>query len=317
MITLLTKLGTSLVLLMFLTRLFDGSEAKNILSSLHLYPILFAGILYVMSQGVSATRWQVLLRSRGVAVPWRTLFSIYLVGMFFNNFLPTSLGGDLVRGVDLYRVTGKLDVTISSIFLDRVLGVVALLILGDLAWGLGIATGTVLDAGLMAVVCLTGFTGVLLALSFFILNSKGVLIVTKLLRRVRVFRFGRKLAGYFRSVRAYRRQPRVLGQAIFLSLCVQLLNIAVYYVLMTMLGVTLTWWHLFLFFPVVTLMSMLPISFNGLGVREGSWVLLLSLVGISATPAMMLSLTWYFLVACLSSIGAVIYVFRRRRSAEA
>lgn len=303
------KVGISLILVAMLFRILNGEEAQGLVSSFRPAPLMAAALLYMISQLLSAYRWKVLLRIQGFRVSLRRLFSLYLMGMFFNNFLPTSLGGDIVRGVALRRDIGKGTVAATSVFLDRYLGVVVLLIIGNIAWVIDLIFFS--KGWPMTGVLLMGFNVVLMGPLFLIPYPGCILYFVKYLQRFSPLKGVRKVFSLHRSMKGYLQKPRLLGQCLIVSVGVQLLNIAVYIIISEMLGIHGLRWVWFLFFPLVTLMTMLPISLNGLGVREWTLVMLFSHVGGTSTQAATISLTWYLLVTAISALGGIAYWARK------
>ncbi|MDC4205462.1 MAG: lysylphosphatidylglycerol synthase transmembrane domain-containing protein [Candidatus Manganitrophus sp.] len=96
----------SLVILYALFLKIDISSLWEKMRSVHPGIVLLGACIFIGVQCVSTYRWSIILE-KDVDIPYRNLLSIYFIGMFFNNFLPTMIGGDAVKGYYLYKVTGK------------------------------------------------------------------------------------------------------------------------------------------------------------------------------------------------------------------
>ena len=206
---------------------------------------------------------------------WR-LGLVYFEGAFFNLFLPTLIGGDIVRGYFIYKMTRGHDASIASILVDRLCGSAALILIAVTA--LALAYGTLNDPqvafGILTVVAC--FAGAMLVL----LNRWLTIRVSGVLSVIGLARFQVKLHGLVDALQRYRRHHRALAQAFLLSALLQALIIVTYYLIGVGLNLGVPLLYFFLFVPLVTAVSMLPVSVAGLGVREGGVIYFFGKVGV-------------------------------------
>ena len=305
--SLVVKIGVSGTLLVaLLWRVDRGSLARN-LASVDLF--LFLGVmgLYAVCQWVSASRWRILLVASGLRVSMWRLFSFNLVGMFFNNFLPTAIGGDVVRSFDLYRFTRRGKEAVASVFMDRFTGFSGLLGVAAAAAVLGrrqfgnpkIAW---LVCGIFAI-----YAGVMLLL-FWERLMHGIV---GLLGRVGLRGFQQKLDGVYGVVSAFRSAPSALGWAVAISVALQILVIITFYGMSIAMHLSIPIRYFFIFCPLIWASSMLP-SLGGLGVREATGVYFFTRVGVGQSEALGLSFMWTVMLILLSLVGGAIFAFRRR-----
>ena len=300
----LVKLTVSSLLLGILFWRVDRAAFLRSLQTLPLSLLLGCGALYVLGYIISIVRWQRLLQAEGIHLDLWRLGLVYFEGAFFNLFLPTVIGGDIVRGYLIYKMTSGHDASIASILVDRLAGFAALMLIAVMA--LTLAYGTLNDpqvalAILTVVAC---FTGVMLVL----LNRWLTTRVSAVLSVIGLARFQVKLHGLVDALQRYRRHHRALAQAFLLSALLQALIIVTYYFIGVGLHLGVPLLYFFLFVPLITALSMLPVSVAGLGVREGGVIYFFGKVGVDAATALGMSLVWFSLTLLVSSLGGLAFL---------
>lgn len=304
------RVGISLALLVLLVWRSDRSGLVQRLISLDL-PIFVAGLLlYVLGQAMSAYRWQLLLGAEGIRIPYRSLVGYYFEGMFFNLFLPTLIGGDVVRAHRVYRRTAGEEGSVASIVVERLTGFAALL-------GIALVALILSDPSLRDPAITWPILGAAFALTF---GTMAMLHpgLKGLLKRLHWGNFGEKILGFCEAIQRYRGRQKVLGQAIALSLVFQAMVIFSYFFAARALGLAVPVAPFFLLVPVVVVVAMMPVSLGGLGIREGAAVYLFARVEMEATSALAMSLTWFLLVFLASLPGGLVFALQdhRRKAAE-
>jgi uncharacterized protein (TIRG00374 family) len=251
-------------------------------------------------------RWQLLLNVLTLKVPIQKLYGAYLIGVFFNNFLPTSIGGDMVRGLDLYRHTKKGKEIVVSVLVERVLGYTSQLIIATVALIVvypSFHDPLVTWAIIIAAAVYVAILAVLLTPTLFVLLSK-------VLHAFKDRLIGPRLLEVPHTIARLTASPARLLQTVLLSLIIQTCSILIYYVLTRALHLTIPLTDLFLFFPMISMIAMTPISLGGLGLREGVSIYLFQKVGVDLAHAMGLSLAWYLILVGTSALGGVIFALR-------
>ncbi|MBN1963010.1 MAG: flippase-like domain-containing protein [Anaerolineae bacterium] len=250
-------------------------------------------------------RWSLLLNLYDIPAPFVRLVKAVYVGSFFGHFLPTSFGGDVYRAYWILDDKSQYRKSFFVIFVERFIGLV---LLGYIALPAFIVLLVQRSAGGGIFVPILGLM-VLVAASILLLNPN----VYRFLDRL-VFR-DRKLLQSWRAKLAealvfLHESPRK-AQIYLLSLLVQLDGIVYFYCIGMALGLPLEFWHYFVVVPPTVVATMLiPISFNGLGVREASLVLLTSAIGLAVSPAEAVALGLLALVITLinSLFGGLFYI---------
>ena len=246
--------------------------------------------LYLFTQAASGLRWQMLARPLGFNRTFIDYTRMYFVGMFFNLFLPTSVGGDVMRAWQLRAGDDRKLHALLSVFIDRASGLFVLLCLG-LA---GVLTSPVpLPDSVRRAVYITAGCAVAGAVS--------VGIATLLGRR---FEKMQKLSAV---LNIYLKNPRLAVYTTLLSLLIQAANVAVLWILSLALNLEVPAGYYVVAVPMITLMTMLPISLNGIGVREGGMILFLGPLGVSDAAAVSLAVLWFMVFTAASLLGGMVY----------
>jgi uncharacterized protein (TIRG00374 family) len=302
------KIGVSLALLAYLVAT-TGLETllQRIRSG---DPLLFAVavVLYGGMIVLSVWRWRLLLQAQGFPATMRHLSATYLVATFFNNFLPSNIGGDVIRVRDSSRLTGSTTTSLAVVAIDRILGLGALWMLAACAFVLGGDTVRQL-AGARVVLAGLGLVFSVLAYVFFMPGTaRGLLGVFHLDRSAFVKEKFEIVQG---AVHVYRQQMTAVWLAFAASLALQTLVIWYFYAVAHALRIPLSLSACFLMVPLCTLVQTVPVSFNGWGVRESLFVIYFAQVGLPKDSALAFSLVGAGLIVMLSLSGALVWASRR------
>jgi uncharacterized protein (TIRG00374 family) len=271
--------------------------------------LLLALAVFLIQILVSSWRWGLLVRAQGIAMPFGALLNSYLVATFFNNFLPSNIGGDVIRIGDSARRAGSTTLAAIVVLADRGIGLVGLGFVAAIgasvtAWispTMGPIGPGLLWAGLAVVVAVAGWA---------ILVPQGVGRLLSPARRLHPEWFDERLERLHAAMAKFRRAPEALAGGFCGSIVVQALLVLFYAAIARGLHMEVPLWHLAIVVPLSFVVLMLPISVNGLGLREATFVLYLSRLGVPAASATALSLTSYGLIALFSTSGAIAYLIR-------
>jgi len=298
------KLAGSLALLSFLLARTDLHAIGTLFRSLR-FSIFFASIfLYFLAQMLSVVRWRCLLLAEKINLPFWRLVLLYFEGMFFNLMLPTSIGGDVIRGYRVFQMTQRDEASLASILVERLSGFVALAIIACLAM---IPAYTYLNDPIvvwLVVMAATGVIGIVAGL----LSVRLQTLFFRVLNGVGLGRFHEGLERLHESIRRYWTHRQALLQAVGLSLILQSLVIMIFYLTSRALNLSVDVRYFFLFVPLINVISMLPVSIAGLGLREGSSVYFFSKVGLDSAGAISLSLLFFAVTALCSGLGGIAFL---------
>jgi len=292
------KACVSVSLLTFLLVNIDWDTVFNSLGSANIYLLVFASFLNFVERLEMTYKWNLLIKIRNIFVSFGRLFWINAIGSFLGLFLPSSVGTDVVRGYYLVRNNSEKSVSISSVFVDRVLGMFALLILGVISV---FFAGDVISKYNIKIYVVGLF--ILSILTVYLFQKDWVINyfqkIKKPVRFKKIFEYSIKLHN---SILEYKKYPKTLLQSFLVTLLVQITRVLTYYFIALAFDINIPIVYYFLFVPLIMIVMMLPISVGGFGLREGAFVGFFTLVGMSINDAVIIS----FINSFLDSLNTII-----------
>jgi uncharacterized protein (TIRG00374 family) len=306
---LLLKLAVSLsILVVILTTQTSLRDIGKVILSVNPYWLVLAFSLHGFGLLVGAYRWQILARAQGDEVPLGFLAKSHLVAVFFNNFLPTRFGGDIVRIWDGSHYSRSLVKSSAIVLVDRFSGIIVLFLMAVIASLFRL--DMVGQIPVIWIALLLGLVGLALIAVFFLPAF------ARLLGSLRLKGFLDKLRGkillFRETILHYRTQKRAFLRATFWAVLLQLNVILYYYLIGLALGLKIHFLDYFIFIPIVLVIQLIPITINGLGLREGSYIEIFKFYGISPQAAVSFSLVDVAFNLVLGLIGGTIYVSRKK-----
>ncbi len=303
----------SLGLLGYLVYIADPHKISKVLLKVvqnnGLINLTLAALCLLLAILMMAIRWQVLLNQYEKKWPVPRLYGFYLIGLFFNNFLPTSIGGDVYR---IYKVSeDKKDRTIgiATVLTERMLGIAATLFLAIVS--LYVVSQYFHNERLLYA-SLTLFIAI--SLFFFIMTrNRPFKLLLLLFSKITFFNIGEKINKLFETIHALRTRRRIFAHVFLFSLLSQISIVFMNLFLARALSVHIDLGYLFLVVTVTFVLTMLP-SINGVGIRDLGYVTLLSKVGVSNAAAISLSFLNLLLPMVISIWGAVLFILHKRKS---
>ena len=265
-----------------------------------------AAVMLFGSHLLASYQWGRLLGAADIALPFWKVVAYYHVGLFFNNFLPANVGGDLARTLDAARAGSSRTTALSTVLLDRLFGTVAL---GTVAV---VTTLPAIDRFHLA----TAYAGVVAFYALALLTLRAVLDprvlagLERFMARVGMSRFAPVLDQLSGRLAVFRGQRRLLLEVFCVALVVQVMRIGVHVLFARALGLHVGTAYFFLFVPLLAVIVSLPISLNGIGVREGAGMLLFGLVGLDRASAFALQFGTYLVAVGVSMIGGMVFLAR-------
>jgi hypothetical protein len=313
------KILFSLGLMVFLFARIPLHEVGHTLRGARLPWLAGAAGLLLASNVLGAWQWQWLLRTVEIRIPFWKVLAYYHVGLFFNNFLPANVGGDLARVLDASRYGASRAAAFSTVIMDRLIGTLALASLALLTTLPAVRTfhemGGLPVSGVY--LALVGFFVLSLVMVWAVFHPALLPTVERGLTRVGLGGFGPALDDLAGRLQGFRDQRRLFARLMAVAAVVQVSRIGVHVLVARALGLALGVQYFFLFVPLLAVIVSLPISLNGIGVREGAGVVLFGLVGVGRTEAFALQFTTYLVAVAISLLGGVVFLVRlpRRRAA--
>ena len=271
------KILISLGIMAYLLHLVDFGILWGQFRELKLFIFILAFLILVLQGALSALKWKIILTAESKKLPFLFLLKRYLIGNFISLFLPSSFGGDFYRIYALNEYSKDYLQNISSVLFDRISGLFAL--------------------ASISIISLTFFFSENISYQFLIAYALGVLTfcgLTSSRITVRLQKTNKKIISFFKNIlesfRKYRKNVRVLGLSLVISFWFQINIVILNYFYCLALNIDLPLTYLFTVIPLVYLTEVLPISINGLGVREGAFVFFFTQMEVSKEKALALGL---------------------------
>lgn len=308
MLKILVRIGVSVAALAFVLRSIDLELLWMRVRAMNPAWLLLAIAAYLFMLAVSVWRWHRLLHAQHIEVPRKRLLESTWVSLFFNNFLPSNIGGDVIRIADTAPAAGSKTLATTVILVDRVLGLVALVMVATSGAFLASVRGihvpgerwlwAISAAGLAAavpVIALPKLIGHLLT-------------PIRALDRPWVTERAQRLED---AATKFRAAPGALAGAFIGALAVQL-SLVVFYLLSARgLSIPLPMFLGAVLIPVSLAVQMVPVSIGGFGVREAVFAFFFGRFGLPTDAGVALSLVSTGLTMIISMVGGVIFLSRR------
>jgi hypothetical protein len=285
-----------------------GGAWRDVLGQLQQARLVYLGPFLAMTFvliGISCAKWQLFLSERGVEIGLVRLFGIYLIGRFFNNFLPSMFGGDLVRAYVLGRQIGSQTQSMASVLLERLTGLVALVSLAIGAWLLqpSLRAEPIVTASIAAI---GGGCAALLVLLW------RPALATWFLHPVSRFSAARKLAPKLEQLHEnivfFRDRPRLVAKAMGYSYAFHFLTAVNVYLACLLLDVPSTLGQLVVVTPIILAISSLPLTPNSLGVWEWAFTVYLATTGAAAEQGLAVALVLRAKTLLTSVVGGLLFL---------
>ena len=289
------KLGVSVALMWLLLRNIEMQDVLARIAGLPLWALLAALTITVLQLFLIAGRWMTILQHLKHALPLLQVTRFTLEGFFFNQALPSSIGGDAIRMLRSAQVMKSVKSAIASVLLDRFFGVLGLILLVSISqiWLQRIVDNPPVQIAL-ALTVVFGIAGVATFLAASLLPE-----VIRQLKMIRPF-----------TTLAVTARQLVFGSKS--ALIIFVFSAAIFFVLAKGLGIALTFADCVLLIPVSLLVTIIPISIAGWGLRENAVVVMLGFAGVGAEAALSLSVLFGLIYLVVALPGGFLWLKRPR-----
>jgi hypothetical protein len=314
MLTLLMKIVVSAGLLYLLLGRTDLSRLWSYARNASPAWLSVALLLYLLMILLSVWRWRILLEAQHVGVPSGRLLNSYLVATFFNNFLPSNIGGDVIRIRDTARQAGSKTLATTVVLMDRGLGLLGLLTIA--AAGSSVAGSIGGRVPVLASVLWIALAAGVAASAAAVLLPGGVARLLSPLRLIHQEWVGERIGRLTGALTKFRSAPGALAACLAGAVFVQAVLVAFYGAIVHSMGIPVSAWHLAVIVPVSFVVQMAPVSLNGFGVREATFTFYFSRIGLPIESALVVSFMGAGIIILFSLSGAVAYLLRGPHRAE-
>lgn len=298
------RLIISFFLISFLIAKTDLTQLVAAVFSMKPMYILIAICIVILDRATAISRWRLLLHAKGFTISFFKAAWFCYVSDFAGLFLPTSVGADATRAVNFGRYASNHTDAVSSSFFDRFISMAALLImvLGGLFLSQTLSSN---KNAIIAILVTTVFFAVTVALLY---NRKLSGKIVNVLGFIKLSGLKKKLTPLYDSLSEYIKNKKLIASALSLSFLIQVLRILTIYFIGLSLNVRLSFLQYLMFVPMILFVTALPISIEGIGVREYAFIYFFTKFGISNHQAITTSLVFCGLGIFSSLTGGVIYM---------
>lgn len=305
-------LAAGIIALIFWKKVDPGDLAVR-LREIDLRLFATCGCGYGVLFAISAYRWEVLVSVQGIRARYRSLLRFSLIGVFFNNILPGSMGGDLVKAWYCTRVEPSLAAgAVSSVLADRIIGFLSLFALGFLGLAANAGTPGLREPSMVFIALFISISAALALFSQRALLSR----IPRLKALLDRTAFGDSIRRFYTTLCAYRSHPGMLAKAFGISCAMQLGFI------LTTLGITralgmhgVAYRHLLLLTPLIGTVAAIPVTPSGWGTMELAFCWFFPSVGVTPEQALALDLAMRAILIAWSLVGGVLYALPSRGAA--
>lgn len=311
---LLIKTVVSCLLLGYLLWTTNLSSVWNAFATAHPFWLIVAFSLHIIGFLLSAYRWQMLLAARGAHYSVGYLLQSLMIGIFFNSFLPSTVGGDVFRAYDTSERAGSTTEAMTVVVVERLTGMFALGMFALFALLFEFSQFSHLPVIWVSL----GSLGVAFLLFIAAMQPDIAAVVNAVFHHPVILRLPgsskirAKLRQIYHALAVYRRNKRVMGIAFILALVLQVNVIFHYYTIAYAMHLQVSVLYFFLIVPVVTIILMLPLFINGIGGRELVYIFLFGQFGVARADAIAFSWISFGMVLIQGVIGGVLYAIRKK-----
>ena len=267
--------------------------------------------LYLLMVLTSAWRWGLLLRAQHLRFSFRMLTESFLVATFFNNFLPSNIGGDVIRIADTARAAGGKTLAATVVLMDRGIGLLGLVLMAAIgATAAQRAFGTT-AGGIGAGMLWAGFGIATMIAAPALLVPRAFTRILQPLRVIHPEWIDARLERFTSVLARFRETPASIGGCFVGAPMVQTLLVAFYLAIAHSMRIPVGFAELAVIVPITFIVQMLPLSMNGFGVREATFGFYFGRLGLPLESALLVSFMGAALIMLFSLSGGMTYALRK------
>ncbi|MDJ0955807.1 MAG: lysylphosphatidylglycerol synthase transmembrane domain-containing protein [Arenicellales bacterium] len=308
----LLKLIISIGLVSWIIKDVDFVEVVEVVKHTDITLLIIAFCLFFLGYFLTAIRWRLLMSIHRINPPLIVLVQSFMVGIFFNNFLPSTIGGDVSRMYDVWRIAKDKTSAVSVVLVDRFMGILALILWATLAVLISAEIRSIAEIYipifivLCAAICLAAF-----------IFGRPRRLINMLTGKLSNFVSGRKsyiekpVGKVLQAFGPYYNHNAVLLKALFVSLLLQLNVIIHFWLIGLAMDLDVSFFAMCVIIPCALMIMMLPISVNAIGVREVTFVYFMSFFGVNNESALVFAWIAFTFVLFQGLLGGIVFALRR------
>lgn len=300
-----TLITIGLFYYLFKTKVPLNEVIQNV-KNLNIVYIIIIILFFLLYYLIFSLRWNFLLKAQKINISFSRSYLYILVSFFFNNFLPSGLGMDMIRSA---YAGGRenFEKALGTSIMERILGMIGMMLIGVLAVFSGKAEFAKLSILYIVLI-------IVVILIYYLLTSLKVSWLKEKLLSIKFLNLGESLRKFYRAFKIYKNQKKTIIIGIGYSILVQMVIIAINYFIAKGLSIPIPLFGLLAYIPIITVISLIPITINGLGLREAAYVYFFSYLNITEAGAMSLSLIFFFASVIASCAGGMVFILLSREN---
>jgi uncharacterized protein (TIRG00374 family) len=307
----LLKAAVSVALLWVLFSRVDVARLWSVARHASALWLIAALALYLAMVLTSAWRWGLLLKAQGLDFSFATLTSSFLVATFFNNFLPSNIGGDVIRIADTAPAAGSKTLATTVVLIDRGLGLLGLILMAAIGATAGPRFGA---SGVAPSVLWAAFAGGAIVATLALVFPEALTRLLQPLRLLHAEWVDERLARLTSALLRFRETPTALSACFAGAVAVQTILVLFYLAIAHSMGIPIGFTALAVIVPITFIVQMLPVSMNGFGVREATFGFYFTRLGLPLESALLVSFVGAALIILFSLSGGVVYLGRQAKA---
>ena len=300
----LIRAGITLGLLVFLAYQMDLRKLGTILVSASPWLVLLGTLIHILGVLLSVARWRTILVNFDIHIDYSPLAKITFIGFFFNLFLPSGIGGDFFRAYYLSKRKNRgMSTTLTTTLLERSGGLCALLVIGTLFAAFEDLQVEGVRLFYIFLVLITLYLLGNLVLFHAWIHRK----ISSFLKKRSLEQIEAKMELVYSGLNAFRGNTRSILVALLLSLLIQFITVVVVWIAALSIEIDAPFKIFMIFVPLINLSIMVPLTINGIGLRESLFYLLFSQIGLPVETSVSLSLVTFSIYLLTAIPGLIIY----------
>ncbi len=302
--SIILRVGISIALLVFLFRQVDEKALFEIIRGANKLLLATAFLIYGLIYVLCLRRWAMLLRAFEVKLPIKRIIISFAGGIFFNMFLPSTIGGDFVRSIDLATHTKKPRQIVATVLLDRLSGYIGLVTVALLA----LLFGWKLIQDRSTLICIILITLLLIMVLFVFFNSFIFSKLNKFFDSPGAGKIKEAIGNLHEEIHYFKNHKKLIAENLILSFFIQVVSPVSFYIIALSLGIKINMAYFFIFLPIIGAITLLPISIGGLGLRDATTIFFFAKAGVGKDLAFAMSLLSFIFLLLYAALGGIIYV---------
>lgn len=302
------RLLITILILFLIFKNVNTSQLFTILKNSNIFFLFLAVLTVGLVCFIVALRWQLVLKLYNFDVSLSKVFKIYNIAFFFNNFLPSTVGMDFIRGAYIVSDQKRIADVISSIIIERWIGLLGIIVY------ISVTPLLFFKYGITRYFLYVSVIGIVSSIIFLtiLISDKIFTFFISLFSKITFFKIGDKINSLMYSLRIIKHRKKDLFYNLLLSIMIQVVFVFTNHLIVLSQGLSVRLVDEIIYVPFISIIAMIPITINGLGLREWAYINFFRLT--TKEEIVSLSLTFFIVSVIYSLVGGVIFIFDKQNT---